>query len=98
KPRCTKAKRRTLARGFYEDAKETMHRRTIADPSLMKARRRLAEHPFGTMKWRMGYPRFLLRGLRKARAELALDVLAFNLQRAITILGASTLLAELRTA
>jgi transposase len=98
KPRCTNAERRTLVRGFYEDAKEAMHRRATDDPALMKARRCLAEHPFGTMKWRMGYPRFLLRGLRKAKAELAMDVLAFNLQRAITILGAATLLDQLRTA
>jgi transposase len=98
KPRCTQAERRTLARGFYEDAKAAMHQRTVSDPSLMKLRRRLAEHPFGTIKWRMGYPRFLLRGLKKAKAELAMDVLAFNLQRAITILGVSTLLAELRAA
>jgi IS5 family transposase len=64
----------------------------------MKMRRCLVEHPFGTMKGRMGYPRFLLRGLRKAKAELALDVLVFNLQRALTILGAATLLNKLRTA
>jgi transposase len=98
KPRCTAAARRTVVRGFYEDAKEAMHRRALADPGLMRARRCLAEHPFGTMKWRMGYPRFLLRGLRKAKAELAMGVLAFNLQRAITILGVSTLLAKLSIA
>lgn len=98
KPSCTKAAQRTIARGFYEDAKQAMHQRTVSDPNLMTLRRCLAEHPFGTMKWRMGYPRFLLRSLRKAKAELAMDVLAFNLQRAITILGVSTLLAQLRAA
>ena len=96
KPSCTKAARRTIARGFYEAAKDAMHQR--ASPALMKRRRCLAEHPFGTIKGRMGYPRFLLRGLRKAKAELAMDVLAFNLQRAITLLGAPTLLAKLRAA
>jgi hypothetical protein len=30
KPRCTKAKRRTIARGFYEEAKEAMHKRAPA--------------------------------------------------------------------
>jgi transposase len=98
KLRCTKAERRTVARGFYEDAKEAMHRRATGDPALMKARRCLAEHPFGVIKRRMGYPRFLLRGLEKAKAELALDVLAFNLQRAIAILSAPTLLAKLSPA
>jgi transposase/IS5 family transposase len=96
KPSCTKAERRMIARGFYEDAKDAMHQRAAVDPALMKQRRCLAEHPFGTMKSRMGYPRFLLRGLEKAKAELALDVIAFNMKRAITIRGATTLLAELR--
>ena len=98
KPGCTKADRRMVARGFHEEAKDAMHRRSVEDPAFMKLRRCLAEHPFGTMKWRMGYPRFLVRGLKKAKAELAMDVLAFNLQRAITILGVPALLAELRTA
>lgn len=98
KPSCTNAKQRTVARGFYEDAKEAMHRRAEDDPAFMKMRRCLAEHPFGTIKWRMGYPRFLLRGLRKAKAELAIDVLAFNLRRTITILGVPALLARLGTA
>lgn len=98
KPRCTKAERRTVARGVHEDAKEAMHQRAERDPTLMKQRRCLAEHPFGIMKARMGTPRFLLRGLTKARAELALGVLAFNLQRVLSILGASTLLGKLRAA
>jgi transposase len=96
KPSCTKAARRTIVRSFFEAAKDAMHQR--ASPALMTRRRCLAEHPFGTIKWRMGYPRFLLRGLKKAKAELAMDVLAFNLQRAITLLGATTLLAKLQAA
>ncbi|MBV8765911.1 MAG: transposase [Hyphomicrobiales bacterium] len=31
----------------------------------MKRRRELAEPAFGTLKWMLGYPRFLLRGLKK---------------------------------
>ncbi len=73
-----------------------MHQR--ANPALMKQRRCLAEHPFGVIKQRMGYPRFLLRGLKKAKAELALDVLTFNLQRVIAIIGATRLIAKLRAA
>jgi hypothetical protein len=35
----------------------------------------------------MALPRFLVRGLRKAKAELALGVLCYNLKRLINILG-----------
>ena len=92
KAQCTKAARRVIVRGFHEDARETMHRRATADPIWMKHRREMAEHPFGTMKWLMGLPRFLVSGLRKAKAELALGVLSYNLKRAINILGVPALL------
>jgi transposase len=95
KPQCTKAPRRVIVRDFYEDARETMHRRAIADPAWMKHRRETAEHPFGTMKWLMAHPRFLLKGLRKAKAELALGVLSYNLKRVVNILGVPALLQAL---
>ena len=47
------------------------------------------------MKWLMALPRFLVRGLRKAKAELALGVLSYNLKRVITILGVPALLKAL---
>lgn len=94
---CTTAvKGRSITRHFFEDDRQAMHRRTIADPSLMKQRRELVEHPFGTIKWMLGYPRFLVRGIKKARSELALVVLGFNLKRAIAILGVPALLAALQ--
>jgi transposase len=96
KPQCTEAPRRVIVRDFYEDAREAMHRRAIADPIWMKRRRETAEHPFGTMKWLMAHPRFLLRGLLKAKAELALGVLCYNLKRVVNILGVPALLAALQ--
>ena len=95
KPQCTEAARRVIVRDFYEDAREAMHRRASADPIWMKQRRETAEHPFGTVKWLMAHPRFLLRGLKKAKAELALGVLSYNLKRVINILGVPTLLQAL---
>lgn len=96
KGQCTRAARRMIIRDFYEDAREAMHRRATADPGWMKLRREMAEHPFGTMKWLMGHPRFLVRGLTKAKAELALGVMSYNLKRAISILGVPTLLVALQ--
>lgn len=84
-----------IVRDFYEDAREAMHRRAMADPVWMKHRREMAEHPFGTMKWLMAQPRFLVRGLRKAKAELALAVLSYNLKRVVNILGVPALLEAL---
>jgi transposase len=95
KPQCTEAPRRVIVRDFYEDAREAMHRRAMADPVWMKHRREIAEHPFGTMKWLMAHPRFLVKGLKKAKAELALGVLSYNLKRVINILGVPALLQAL---
>lgn len=95
RPQCTSAARRMISRQFYEDAREAMHRRATANPAWMKQRRQLVEHPFGTMKWLMAHPRFVLRGLSKARAELGLGVLSYNLKRAINILGVTALLDAL---
>lgn len=96
KPQCTDARRRVIVRDFNEEAREAMHRRATANPAWMKQRRATVEHPFGTMKWLMAHPRFLVRGLKKAKAELALGVLTYNLKRVITISGVPALLDALQ--
>jgi hypothetical protein len=67
-------------------------------PGLMLQRKSTVEHPFGTMKrgWDGGY--FLLKGLRKVRGEFSLSVLAYNLRRALSVLGVEGLLKGLREA
>ena len=96
KPKCTQADKRIVVRHFYEDARQAMHQRAMSDPGWMTLRRAVVEHPYGTIKWMMGYPRFLVRGLEKARAELALSVLGYDLKRVINILGVPALLDALK--
>jgi len=50
------------------------------------------EHPFGTLKARIGATLFKTRTLGKVGTELSLQVLAYNLKRVIAILGAETLM------
>ena len=65
-----------------------------AHPEMMVNRRSIVEHPFGNLKqWVFGNGRFLLRQLQGARAEMALAVQAYNLKRAIQVLGAQKLMA-----
>ena len=99
KAQCTTAaKGRMIVRHLHEGAREAMHQRTIEDPAWMKRRRELVEHPYGTIKWLMGYPKFLLRGRKKAKAELALLIMGFNFKRTVNILGVPALLQALRAA
>jgi hypothetical protein len=56
----------------------------------------LAEHPFGTIKAWMGATHFLMRRLHKVATEMALNVLAYNMKRVITIPGCGKLLEAMR--
>ncbi len=51
------------------------------------------EHPFGSIKQWMYQAAFLMRGLERVRAEFSLTALAYNLRRAINILGVEALRA-----
>ena len=95
KPRCITAQRRFVSRHQHEDALERMNARFQADPSLICQRRCASEHPFGTTKRMTAGGRFLTRGRNKAHAEAALSVLAYNIIRAINLIGAATLRAKL---
>ncbi|MGH8384242.1 MAG: transposase, partial [Pseudomonas sp.] len=56
-------------------------------------RRSIVEHPFGNLKqWLFGNGRFLLRQLEGTKAEMALAVTAYNLKRAISVLGAKKMM------
>jgi hypothetical protein len=97
KSQCTRNQRnRRITRAGYEDALDRMAQRVRDHPEIMQWRMQLAEHPFGTLKrgWHHGY--FLCRGLKKVAAEMSLSVLAYNLKRAVNILGVPKLVAALR--
>jgi tripartite-type tricarboxylate transporter receptor subunit TctC len=61
----------------------------------VKSGRETVEHPFGTMKARMGATHFLMKTLPKVAAEMALSVLAYNLTRVINIVGVKPLIAAI---
>jgi hypothetical protein len=86
--KCTRNKRgRRITRWVDEALLEEMQRRVRSDVEKVKKRKRIVEHPFGTMKWSMNQGYFLMRRLPKVRCEMSLTVLAHNIKRVITILG-----------
>ena len=54
---------------------------------MMRVRRQTVEHPFGTIKYWMGWTHFLTKTLARVRTEMSLHVLAYNLKRVMRILG-----------
>ncbi len=62
----------------------------------MRLRRETVEHPFGTIKMRLGATHFLMKRLNNVKTEMALSVLAYNLTRVMNIIGIRPLMAAIR--
>jgi hypothetical protein len=62
---------------------------------LIKLRKQLVEHPFGSMKFWNDQRHFLMRGLEKVRAEFSLSTLAYDIKRALKIVAVRGLMAAL---
>jgi transposase len=96
KARCTTGTERRIKRWEHEAVIDAMQRRLDREPEKMRARRQTAEHPFGTIKFWMGAAHFLTRTLTRVSTEMSLHVLAYNLKRAMKILGIGPLMAVMR--
>jgi transposase len=97
KSQCTKGPERRITRWEHEHVLEAVQQRLDANPKAMRQRRETVEHPFGTMKARMGATHFLTKTLPKVAAEMALCVLAYNLTRVMNIVGIKPLIAAIGT-
>ena len=97
RPQCTDSKFRSIARSFHADAAERMNARAKLHPDLVRRRKTIAEHPFAALKYLLGGPKLLVRGIEKASAEISLVVLAHNMKRCINIMSANQMIAAWRT-
>jgi transposase len=96
KHNCTTGKERRITRWEHEHILEAAQRRLDEHPEKMRQRRETVEHPFGTIKTRMGATHFLMKTLPRVAGEMALHVLAYNLTRVMNIMGVQPLLAAMR--
>ena len=96
KLRCTTGKERRITRWEHEHVVEAVQRRLDEHPEKMRQRRETVEHPFGTIKARMGATHFLMKTLPRVATEMALHVLAYNLTRVMNIIGIAPLIAAVR--
>ena len=95
KSQCTPGSERRITRWEHEHLLDAVQQRLDANPLAMRLRRETVEHPFGTMKARMGATHFLTKTLPKVAAEMALSVLAYNLTRVMNIVGTRPLMAAI---
>jgi hypothetical protein len=64
KQRCTPSPERRISRWEHEHVLEAVQKRLDEHPEKMRQRRETVEHPFGTIKARMGATHFLMKTLR----------------------------------
>jgi transposase len=96
KAQCTPGAQRRITRWEHEPVLDAVQRRLDMNPQAMRVRRETVEHPFGTLKMRMGATHFLMKRLPKVATEMALHVLAYNLTRVMNIIGITPLLAAIQ--
>jgi hypothetical protein len=100
RPQCLApcADRRVIERWEYQAVIERHRARMAHAAPMMRCRKALVEHPFGTLKCRAGYRHFLLRGFAKVRGECSLMVLCYNFTRVLNIIGLDRFIAWLAIA
>ena len=89
---CTPRSPRKVSRLENEAALDRMEARLKKRPDIIARRREIVEHPFSTIKQWMGQGAFLTRGLEKVRAEFSLTAFAYNLRRALNIVGVGAMI------
>jgi transposase len=89
---CTPSSYRRITRWEHEQVLDAMQERLDRTPEAARLRRQTVEHPFATLKAWMGSTHFLTKTLPRVSTEMSLHVLAYNLKRAMQILGVRPLM------
>ncbi len=96
---CTTSRQsRRIRRWEHEEVLDMIEARLEQAPEMMQLRRQTVEHPFGTLKAWMGATHFLTKTLPRVRAEMSLQVLAYNMKRVINLIGMHALIEAVRVA
>lgn len=94
---CTTSPRgRYISRWEHEAVLERLKERLAREPDIIKRRKAIIEHVFGTVKKIWGYGALLLRGLAKIASEAALMNLTYNIRRVLNIVGTRKLILHLQ--
>ena len=87
---------RHIDRNIYEAAMVANRLRVLNNRDKYKRRQAIVEHPFGTIKRSWGFYYTLLKGKEKVNGEYSLVFLAYNMRRAVSILGINGLLKRIK--
>jgi transposase len=94
---CTTSPRgRYVNRWEHEAVLDRLKQRLARQPEVIKHRKAIIEHIFGTIKKIWGYSALLLRGLANIAGEVALMNLSYNIRSALSIVGTRKLVLALQ--
>ncbi|MCX6144504.1 MAG: IS1182 family transposase [Ignavibacteriales bacterium] len=94
---CTTSPRgRYINRWEHEAVLDRLKQRLASQPEIIKHRKAIIEHIFGTIKKIWGYSALLLRGLANIAGEVALMNLSYNIRRVLNIVGTRKLILALQ--
>jgi Transposase DDE domain len=97
KSHCTTDEQHRIIQWEHGHLVEAAQWRLDENPQAIRQQRETVEHPFGTIRARMGATHFLMKTLSHVAAEMALHVLAYNLTRVMNIMGPARLIAAMQT-
>jgi hypothetical protein len=80
----------------HEAVLDRLKERLARQADIIKHRKAIIEHVIGTIKKIWGYGALLLRRLKHVAGEVALMNLAYNIKRALNILGTQKLILQLQ--
>ncbi len=98
KANCTTGAGRKIKRWEKEGVLDKAAAELKQERDAMRQRKALVEHPFGTLKQAMGATHFLTKRLPSVKAEMSLHILAYNMKRAINVLGTEKIINALQPA
>jgi transposase len=93
--KCTTQSYRRVERWEKEEVLDRADARLAANPEMMRTRRSVVEHPFGTIKFWNNQYAFLTRGFVGVGTEFTLSALAYNLKRLVRLLPLKQLLSKI---
>jgi transposase len=97
---CTNNKRgRSIKVSANKEYMDNFKSKMKKEESIKKIEKRkeLSEHPFGCIKYNLGYTYFLQKGIEKVRSEFSFICFTHNFKRAINILGFAKFMELLKT-
>jgi hypothetical protein len=98
KDKCTTGNAKRIKRWEKEHILDSAAAELTKHSDAMRQRKAIAEHPYSAIKHWMGSTHFLMKRLPNVKAEMSLHVLAYNMKRAINVLGTAKIMDALKPA